>query len=294
MSNAAENHDLLDNEVEDTGTPPDTDQTDTQDATTTEDAGTADKEAAQPDTVPAAHYHNLQAAMRRERHLRQELEKSVKTMEDRFGKILESVKAPPTTETKSVDYDDDPMAYIRNQTEQTAKSVKEMQEKIAGQGQSEQLRKQEAALIMQVAELAEDFTKANPDYPKAFNFYRDHRLTALQQSGLDKQEATAQLEGELRELSQYALKYGLNPAEQIYGYAKTKGYEKPVPANKNSKDNEDDVTKSNEGKEKLENLEKNMQQSKSVGSGAAPSLGDLANMSDDEFELAMKEMGFKT
>lgn len=242
-----------------------------------------------PDMVPAEQYHNLQGAVARERRQRQELSNQVKVMEERFQKLLDAVTK--RDDKQPVSYDDDPMGAIHETTRKTAESVKSLEEKVAGTSAAEEQRAREIKMVMQIAELADEFTKRTPDYPQAFAYYRDNRLQALQADGLSKAEAVQQLETEMRDLSEYSLKHGWNPAEQLYGLARARGYEKAAPADEKKPDEKD--KDGGDAGEHLKDLEKNISNSKSLGSGASPSLTDMANMSDDEFDQAMAEMGFK-
>lgn len=134
---------------------------------------------------------------------------------------------------------------------------------------------------------ATDYAKEQTDFPDAYKHALGVRRSVYELAGYPEHQVNALLESEEAAIVERAFMSGENPAKKLYQIAQTLGYK---PATKEAAKTVDPIDKVVNSAEKLAKIASGMERNKSVsGAGAAdtaPSLSDLADMDDVEFEKA--------
>jgi hypothetical protein len=133
---------------------------------------------------------------------------------------------------------------------------------------------------------ANDFAKEQADFPEAYQHALQIRRNVYEDAGYDANQVNALLESEEAAIVERAFLSGENPAAKLYKIAKTLGYQ---PKAKEAPKKETDATaKVLDSAERLANIAKGMEKNKSVSGGggadSTPTLTELADMDDAEFE----------
>lgn len=217
-----------------------------------------------------------------ERKKRQEAEREVNefrtkqaVLEERISQIAERQK--PT----EVSYEDDAGEYLRRQAEQSGETVKELSGKLDKITEREEAVQQQNAITQRLLTSEAVFRQGNPDYDDAVNFLRSARADEYKAMGYqDSAQIEHLLTMEAFQLVQTAMQNNTDPAEMAYRIAGARGYQAKKP---------DAGTK-----DKLDNIQQGQERNKSlsnVGGGEEPATDaeSLANMSDAEFNAAMKD-----
>lgn len=143
----------------------------------------------------------------------------------------------------------------------------------------------------------QEFAKTAPDFKDAYDFAIKGLATELQMMfGLDGIALENAVRDNERQIVGTAMQRGINPAEQIYQWAKGRGYTgvkpaDPTPAVDPGKATADALLKATTT---LQSIQKGQEKSKSLssaggaGSDGMPPIEELVNMPDDEFDKLTK------
>lgn len=179
------------------------------------------------DTVPHAALHEAREQNKALRAQIAALEAQPKlTSED--AELLKELRANrAAAQTKEPDFLEDPKGYVDTKfqaalkkLEATEQTTTQTREQLAQQHQLQQL-----VTTVQSHEAA--FVKTTPDYQDALNHVRTIRMDQLKlffPQATDAQIGQQLMQEEIQAAAQ-ALQAGVNPAETVYRYAKTLGYQ---------------------------------------------------------------------
>jgi len=236
-----------------------------------EKAEKADKGKDQPKPKMVDHRALVEARnlLKRERDERQ---RERERMEQRWAQIIERT-TPKQPEPPQPNFDQDPAAWLRHQTENTGKTVNDLAEWRRQQEAQRQQAEQDQHLQYAVGTAEQEFAAEQPDYGDALEFARTSRMNFFRAAGYAPAEAAQIVMQETKILAQRALQAGENPARRIYEIAKTFGY----------------AQKQQGGETKIEQLRKGQRAASPMSGGGAedenlPSLAALADMEDSEFD----------
>lgn len=255
--------DIFGNE-EDSELPKNPETQEVQPETTTEVAEKPEKQEVQP-SVPQVPIHALHEARAEIAELRGQNKK--------YEGMYEEVQAWRKSQQQGQDTDKfnaDPLGSIRDDIQ----SLKTSQEQRDQQAQEQtQATENENQLLSQVQSYVTEFTKNNTDYQDALTHVLDSRAQELRMMGTPEAQIQQALQQESMGLAQNAIATGGNPAEVVYNLAKLRGY---TPSAKPAA---------------LDQIEKGQQASTTLPSGAneGPSLLDVEQMSDEEFDEYWKK-----
>lgn len=230
--------------------------------------------------------------LRAEEDRRKEVERQYEELREKFSRADErlrmfyetqqrqTVEQPQKQEIAPPDPTVDPIGAIewqRQQIEQTR------------QWQEQQLRvQQEQAAIQQIdngyRQAWGHFANQQPDAMDAYQHFLKATAAVLRAQGFSKDQADAHVENEERKIAVAAFRAGVNPAEIIYREAMEMGYT-PKQARQIA-DREDAARKADEDvarRQKAAPAAKSLSNTGGSRSGVAPSVAEIADMSEDEF-----------
>ena len=226
-------------------------------------------------------------ALHEERQRRKELQRETDQLKqnqavlnDRFQQLWQVVQpqqqAPQFRDPKT---DTDPMEALAHNQAILAQQAQEAAQHRQQNEQRNQIQEHARRLTGWASAKAQEYAQENPDFPEAYNHIRMVRANELMALGLSGEELLHRLRGEELSVFYEAHQKGKNPAEIAFNMAKAAGWQ---PKKKEATP-----------EQKIENLQKGTQASKSLGTGGAPSgnptAEQIAAMSDDEFaELKAK------
>jgi hypothetical protein len=188
------------------------------------------------------------------------------------------------------------MAELRRQIEEAKNPPREISAEELPHVALERVQNLEQQLAQQAAkqnfvatwqQKATEYAREQTDFPQAYQHALNTRRTMYELGGFNQQQVNAMLESEEAAIVERALIAGENPAATFYKIAQTLGYK---PAAKEAPKKDDATDKVVQAAEKLAQIQKGMEKNKSVSGGGgadtAPSLTDLADMDDAEFDKA--------
>jgi len=189
----------------------------------------------------------LNEARMNERQAKQELHQMKQQMDQLQGMRgeLDEWRKSQQTQTQQNDeerFNSDPLGALRDDIRETREMI---QNKDQATQQHDAQQQEAQRVVTQAGSLAKEFAESTPDYGDAFEHYMNTRKQELSVYGLSDQEIANTMDNEAYALSANALAQGRNPAEIIYGIAKTRGY-----STKNAPIASDEPTP------KIENIEK--------------------------------------
>lgn len=231
-----------------------------------------DKEPEKKVLVPHGAFHE-------ERERRKELQKQLaeeksarERLEERQTKVLEALAArqQPQQEEQFVD----PLAKIEGKVNEVVDKINKTQTQ--READEKEIRETNA-LLQRYSASAQAFTKDAPDFSDAYNFLLGNRQKELGLMGFTPAEVQAQLRAEEKLIVTRAYDGEKNPAEVIYSLAKERGYKS-----------------TGSSKKSVEDIDKGLKASKTLGSGGAKAgdkddlesltASELAEMSQEEFD----------
>lgn len=243
---------------------------------TVEKTEESDKEPDKKVLVPHAAFHE-------ERERRKELQKRVaeqeefnKRLEERQTKILEALAARNTqAEPEYVD----PLAALESEV----KTIKGAFQKSAEQLEAEKKAwEAEQRLVSKYRASIEAYAKDAPDFMDARNYLVNDKIKELKALDFSEEEIAAEIKAIERNIVERAYSREKNPAEVIHALAKEKGYKVKAP------------------EKKVEDIDKGLKASKSLGSTGGKNDNDttleslspseLADMTDDEFNALFTKL----
>jgi hypothetical protein len=198
-------------------------------AKTDEEDGDDEPEGKKSETVPHGQYH-------RERERRKAAEAERQQLADNYNKLLErtqqllEVQRAPEADAEAEDAApprDDPVAAINWLVEKYQKG--EISRAEAEQAAEQQRQWQDFGQRVKAGE--EAFRQQAPDFDDAIRFAQDSRDRELQvlYPLSTPQDRYQYIQQEWQHLAQQSLQAGRNPAEQVYEFAKLRGYSAPQP-----------------------------------------------------------------
>ena len=165
-----------------------------------------------------------------------ELQAQLEALQAQMAETAETVKQiknpvePPKTLDQQIaelpDQIDDPdgfkaalAALLKPQAEQVGQVQQQIQE-----------QRQRQAVEQHVAQVEQVFREQAPDYDDALNFAMDARRQELKIWGVPEHQIEAAIHNEVAGIINNSIATGLNHAQQVYDYAKLRGYQGPKPA----------------------------------------------------------------
>ncbi len=252
----------------------DTDTTGQSTDTGTEDKGSQDKSTEDKGKayVPLNVLHKT----------RDEFQSKIQGLEEKLGKYADLEKRinqyyeeeEKNKKAKEIpDFEEQPSEHLRVKQQDLDKRYTELadgQKKITEQLSHQQQMQQ---LMQRISGNETAFVKENPDYYEALGFIRDKERERMALFGYGPEEIEQALAmGEIQTAAAL-MERGKSPAEYIYTLAKHFGY----------------TNKQAEAEEKLDQVDKSMKASKTLGSGGR-SIADVANSPKEEFDAIMSSI----
>lgn len=240
----------------------------------------AEPKAAEPAPKPDdEHRRGLIAELQEERRARRAEQERAARMEARFTefqKRFDDLQKPKPAPIPPRDVD--PVAHFDARLQTIEQKEQEVAQWKQDEAQRRDLESQAAQLRNEVAIAEQTFVSATPDYYEALNFAKEARTRELQALGYSPAEIPQLIYGEAERIARKAFADGANPAERFYNFAKTRGWSgKP----------KTEQARADDGK--FAALQAGAKAQGLGGASAAPpkdapSLEDLATMSDKDFE----------
>jgi hypothetical protein len=185
------------------------------------------------------------------------------------------------------------LAALQRQIEEARNPPREIQPEEAGQVALERLQQIEAHnanlaakqnFVTTWRQKAAEFTQEQADFPDAYKHALEVRRGMYELAGFGADQVNVMLESEEAAIVERALLAGENPAKAFYSIAKKLGY---APKTKEPDPTDNKVI---DAAKKLAKIADGMSKNKAVNGGgsaeSAPSLQELADMDDGEFEKA--------
>lgn len=154
-------------------------------------------------------------------HEAREETKEVKRQLQELQRQLQALQQPPVKEPEIVVPDPilDPEGFKKFQIDQIKQREQERQQTL-----------QEQQFAARMYQDEQQFKAVTPDFEPAVKFAIEHRQRELAFYGYAPEQINAQIQADIRGLSQHAVSKGENAAKMIYEYAKLRGYSGPVAA----------------------------------------------------------------
>jgi len=250
----------------------------TQEAAPVGESTESTEEQRQPQTVPLPELLS-------ERKKRQELEHQIEQfrgLQDEIREYRESQRQQqqPTEQSPTKpDYYEDPLGYIKTLEDQINKLSGTIGDTRSQLSQQDELQQQVSVINSQISQ----FVAQTPDFAEADQYVRDRQIQALQLAGYNEQQIAETMRQNDISTGRALLQNKVSYPEYIYGVAKSFGYQPKT----NGTTPESTATPADTGKEQLASVEKGQQ--RQAGGKQGGRAADMTDMSDDEFEQAMKE-----
>lgn len=135
------------------------------------------------------------------------------------------VQQQPQQQEQIPDRDTDPLGYTMYELAE----VKKMLSGITGQMQQQQEYQNQATqlqnFVVNARQQGEAFINATPDFPQAYAYLRNIRVSDMRDMGLNQQQIKEALVREELQVTVQAMRSGQNPAQFLYNIAKRYGYQ---------------------------------------------------------------------
>jgi hypothetical protein len=194
----------------------------------------AEAEAVEAEGKPEPEEHRTvpYQALKEERAKRQDRDRELEKLNSRIEALVNHLNQPaPQPEKPAADEDPEPSpeedayGHITWQMRQ----IRKEQAKLAEGYQSQQTDAQRRAQLQQINRVASEsvkrFSADVPDYADAYQHYRQQRGAQFQLQGYNAQQAQQALNNEELQMIVKAGNLGRDPAELVYEWAKTYGYQ---------------------------------------------------------------------
>lgn len=225
-----------------------------------------------------------------ERVKRKEIQKQIEDMrrenenlKSTFNRILTKAQEQAEADQKASvpSFEEDPITALRYENEQLKKKMSGFEDFQTRSHQASEAQQQQQQFVNSYRSAADEFAKTNPDFDDAYSHLMESRLAEFDAAGYTPVQARQLLVEDEAAIVANAMQRGINPAESIYKLAKLRGFSSG--SNMNAQD------KINANNEKINNLERGLQASRSVNSGGinsreSMSLESIAAMDDSDFE----------
>jgi len=266
---------------------------DQQQATNSEETETQEKELQEEtpsqDSQKQDDTERLRSMAESERIKRKEFQKQLdalkgenENLKSTFDKILK--KAQEQSQDPAPSFDDDPVAALKYENEQLKKQMADFNSYKDQQIQQTEQQRGYQQFVQNYQQKAAEFSQEHPDFNDAYKYALECRLSDYKSLGYTDQQARQLVGDDEKAIAARALQEGDNPAESIYNFAKSRGFNGQQQPQQQSP--QDKIAANNE---KIAKLEKGIEASKSIHSGGGQpvkdfSLSDVANMDDDDFD----------
>lgn len=227
-------------------------------------------------------------ALQEERAEKKQLKEELRQFKEWQAGVQEQLKQlPAAQQAQAPDPNVDPFGYQNWALQQLGGTVQEINQWRQQQQTQAQAQEQANRVLGWASQQAKAFEASQPEYPNAYKFASESRDKEYQALGFtDPAMRNALIEQDTARIIQHAAQNGLNPAELIFRFAETRGFQA-------------------KGKTQAQNaLDPNAQAKIAAGQAAAPKLDkggstadgemtakDLANINDpEEFEKQWKKL----
>jgi hypothetical protein len=246
------------------------------------------QEATQPEEKPAEEAQqdkdferNYKAAMHEERERRKDMQRALEEqrqradrLEQTFQKLVE--RANQANQPQPPNFEEDPIEALRYEQQKIKQMQAERDNYLVQKEQYEQQQRAQMEFVNKYRASANEYAKTQVDFPKAYQYLVETRREEFLTAGYSPEYVEQLIHEDEAAIVANAFQTQKNPAEVIYNLAKKRGYQltDAQPVQKNE--------------QKLEQMEKGLQASKSLGnvSGKAAkdhiTLEDLASIEDDD------------
>jgi hypothetical protein len=232
------------------------------------------------DTVPHAALHEARTEIKQLRAKITELEARPSLTTDQQSVLAKLKDAEQATQEAEPDFLADPKGYVDKKVDAALKKLEDTDKQ--SKETREQINQRQAIqdVLTATGQAEAAFKQTQADYPQALAHVRETRKSQLQMlyPQATEQQISQQINYEEITTAHQALTSGRNPAEFIYGYARTLGYQSPKP---NGADKGGTADKKTVDKDAVRSMG-------SGGSGDAAPDQDAGN-STPEFSAALKE-----
>ena len=167
-------------------------------------------------------------ALTEERARRRELQEQNQQMQARFNELLLRMSQPQQQQPQVPAFEENPAEHLRAMQQQYEQQLTELRNQVTGHTQRTQVVDQHTQFVNAVAAHEADFANRTPDYHAATAFVQQRKLIEYKAIGLSETEARQALSRDTMSVAQLALQRGQNPAEVMYGLAKTLGFAAPA------------------------------------------------------------------
>lgn len=224
-------------------------------------------------------------SLHKERERRKEVERALAAEREKFTRADERMRllfeaqqpkqeAPPPPDPR-----EDPIGAIEY-TRQQMEAFQQQQQRAAQEYQQQQ---QLSAIDNTYRQSWGQFSAAKPDAIDAYNHFISVTGVFLDMQGVPQEQINQLIENEERKIAYAAMQRGLNPAELIYERAKTMGYAPkaaaPVEDDSAARKADADIDR----RQKAAGASKSLGAASGARSGSAPTMQELADMSEDEY-----------
>lgn len=185
----------------------------------------------QPQTVPLAELMSERDRRRLAELERQQLADRLAKLEAAEAERQKAAAAAAPASTEIPDYLDDPKAHIDAIKKAAEERLAKLEQETAAEREARQRQEAIAAFNAEVRAREAEFVAKQADYIEALAHVREVRVQQLKMLAPDAtdQQIVQQINAEEQNAAMQLIRAGRNPAEVIYGYAKTIGYQ-PKPA----------------------------------------------------------------
>lgn len=192
---------------------------------------------------------NYRKAMEEERYQRKEAQKELQRIREESEKKLQ-----PQEQDEEID---DPIEALN-------KEVSKIKQEANQQKEQQRIQEEFNTFAEDVKGKTSEFAAKTPDYVEAYNHLVGSRLDELRILGYSEQQAKQMVAQQEVELAYISMQNGANPGETVYNLAKQRGFV--------SKSDQ----RSAETSKKMDNIERGMSASMSLGSSSSNSDADLS------------------
>ncbi len=252
---------------------------------TTTDEAAAAAQAEQQRMVPINALHE---ARQQNRELREQLNQMNSTLYQELQQMRQersqAQQQPPAEGDQSVEWNDDPRGYIDSKFSKIEKMLSQQSEKTQQFDQQAQQEQQLRTLNQAIAADHEKFESQHADVSDAIMYARRLRTEELLEMGLTEIQARQAVNNEELTIAAVALQNGKSPAEVAYNRARRFGYQ-PTTQSTGETAQAGDQGVNEEQQERRE-------EAQGMGGSGGPSVQDLLDADEDEFDQFFKENGF--
>ncbi len=225
----------------------------------------------------------LHEAREQNRELREQMarrDERMNMLQERLDQFAQQQAQPQQEEAEPAievpDFNEDPQGNINARFSR----LEQLMEKSMSQtNETQQVAHQTQAQQQLMAALDQnerEFASDHPDFNQAVKYVDELRMQELVDLGATQAQARQAVTNERAQVSAAALQAGQNPAEFLYNRAKRYGFTGVA---------QEQAQQQEEEQVDLENAE-------SLGGGGGPSVSDMLEADEDEFDAMFQELGY--